>query len=410
QKRKAITYRFKIGYNNLNQAFYMSHKKPKILFIGPTPPPYSGPELSMQQFLESEVLNQAFDISFLKTNFRTDNTKKGKLDVSMLTNFFFFFSKLLKLLITKRPNLVYYPITPTQIGWIGRDVWTILLSKIFGAKVIIHLRGSHFKLNFQQFNPIIKRLVGFSLKKVDSAVVQAKYLDDQFSPYIDASKVSVLYQAMDIDQYSNNYKVEIEKGKVLVMGHMTKAKGYTDILKIIPDLCEEFPYLKFYFAGNIRRGERGVFYNQYTGEKIEYEDPFEVESQILNSAYKNNYANLGIISGDDKMKHLQSTDIFLTASYSEGFSRSLLEAMAIGKPVVFTPVGAHREVFENGVHGFSFIPGDLVGLKKALQSALKDLDKRLTIGRTNRDYVVSEFSIQKISYDFKTIISNTLTS
>ena len=32
------------------------------------------------------------------------------------------------------------------------------------------------------------------------------------------------------------------------------------------------------------------------------------------------------------MEQLQSTDIFLTASYSEGFSRSLLEAMAIGKP------------------------------------------------------------------------------
>ena len=68
------------------------------------------------------------------------------------------------------------------------------------------------------------------------------------------------------------------------MGHMTKAKGYTDILKIIPDLCDEFPFVKFYFAGNIRRGERGVFFNQYTGAKIEYEDPFEAENKLyLNS-------------------------------------------------------------------------------------------------------------------------------
>lgn len=388
----------------------MSKKKPKILFIGPTPPPYSGPELSMQQFLESETLNQTFDIKFLKTNFRSDNTKKGKLDISMLTNFFVFFSKLLKLLFTNKIQCVYYPITPTQIGWIGRDSWTILLSKLFGAKVIIHLRGSHFKLNFQQFNAIVKRVVGFSLKKVDTAIVQAKYLNDQFSPYIDSSKVKVLYQAMDTSLYSNKYDVKVEKGKVLVMGHMTKAKGYTDILKIIPDLCNEFPYIKFYFAGNIRKGERGVFYNQYTGEKIEYEDPFEAENKILNSAYKQNYENLDIISGDDKMKHLQSTDIFLTASYSEGFSRSLLEAMAIGKPVVFTPVGAHREVFQDGVHGFSFIPGELENLKRALRNVLLDPNKRFKIGNTNREYVVSNFSIQKIANDFKTIISNTLAS
>ena len=388
----------------------LTSKKTKILFIGPTPPPYSGPELSMQQFLESETLNEAFDIKFLKTNFRSDNTKKGKLDISMLTNFFIFFSKLLKLLIGNKIHCVYYPITPTQIGWIGRDVWTILLSKFFGAKVIIHLRGSHFKLNFQQFNGLVKKLIGFSLRKVDCAIVQAKYLKDQFAPYIDTSKVSVLYQAMDVNQYSDQFDVEVEQGKILVMGHMTKAKGYTDILKIIPDLCREFPYIKFYFAGNIRRGERGVFYNQYTGEKIDYEDPFEAENKILNSAYKDNYKNLGIISGDDKMKHLQSTDIFLTASYSEGFSRSLLEAMAIGKPAVFTPVGAHREVYENGVHGFSFIPGELENLKDALKKLLSNPNKRLEIGAENRRNVVSNFSIEKIAHDFKTIILKTLDS
>ena len=388
----------------------MSHKKSKVLFVGPTPPPYSGPELSMQQFLKSDILNEAFDISFLKTNFRSDNTKKGKLDVSMLFNFFIFFSKLLKMLTFKKPNCIYYPITPTQIGWIGRDVWTILLSKLFGARVIIHLRGSHFKLNFQQFNGIVKKFVGFSLGKVDCAIVQASYLKDQFEPYIASHKMAVLHQAMDIEQYNKDPKVEIEKGKILVMGHMTKAKGYTDILKIIPQICQEYPFAIFYFAGNIRNGERGVFYNQYTGKKITYEDPFEAEEKILNSVYKSNYVNLGIISGKDKMRHLQTTDIFLTASYSEGFSRSLLEAMSIGKPTVFTPVGAHREVFENGVHGFSFVPGRLEQLKEALTNLLADDIKRAQIGVINRAYVVSNFSIERISEDFRVIITNTLAS
>jgi glycosyltransferase involved in cell wall biosynthesis len=388
----------------------MSRKKPKVLFIGPTPPPYSGPELSMQQFLESYILNEAFDISFLKTNFRTDNTKKGKLDLSMISNFFIYFSKLVKRLIIKRPQCVYYPITPTQVGWIGRDIWTILLSKLFGAKVIIHLRGSHFKLNFQEFNRVVKKMIGFSLEKVDLGIVQASYLKDQFDPYIASHKMAVLYQAMDVEQYKKDTNVKIEKGKILVIGHMTKAKGYTDILKIIPDLCQDFPDIKFYFAGNIRKGERGVFYNQYTGEKIEYEDPFEAESNILKSVYKDNYKNLGIISGSDKMKHLQSTDLFLSASYSEGFSRSLLEAMSIGIPVLFTPVGAHKEVFNDEVNGFSFVPGELDQLKNALQKALSNDEKRRSMGKENRRYVVSNFSIEKIANDFKTIILNTVRS
>lgn len=388
----------------------MLSKKPKILFIGPTPPPYSGPELSMQQFIESETLNDTFDIKFLKTNFRKDNTKKGKLDFSMLTNFFLYFYKLLRLLVLNRFSCVYYPITPTQIGWVGRDIWTILLSKVFGAKVIIHLRGSHFKLNLQTFNKVVKNIVGFSLKRVDCAIVQAEYLKDQFKPYIMDDRVTVLYQAMDVNEYSNNHKSEIEEGKILIMGHMTKAKGYTDILKIIPDICETHPHTKFYFAGNIRKGERGVFYNQFTGEKISYEDPFVAEENILKSKFKDNYVNLGVISGKDKMMHLATTAIFLTASYSEGFSRSLLEAMAMGKPAVFTPVGAHKEVFKDGVNGFSFVPGELQQLTSVLRQILNEKENRLKIGETNRAYVVSNFSIQKIANDFKEIILKTIAS
>ena len=59
--------------------------------------------------------------------------------------------------------------------------------------------------------------------------------------------------------------------------------------------------MKFLFCGNIRRGEPGVKYNQLTKDRIVYEDPFEVEAEILNSKFKTNYQNLGIVSGDDKL-------------------------------------------------------------------------------------------------------------
>lgn len=382
--------------------------KPKILFVGPTPPPFSGPELSMQQFLESDILNQVFLIRFLKTNFRPDNTKKGVIDASMIVNFFKYFFKLIKLLIKERPKCVYYPITPTQVGWMGRDIWTILLSKLFRAKVIIHLRGSHFKLNFQQFYPIVKHIMGYTLKKVDTAIVQAKYLKDQFSPFIKIANVSVLYQAMDVDEYVCDDTYKTQKGKILVMGHMTQAKGYTDILESIPTISKQFPFVKFYFAGNIRKGERGVFYNQYTGEKLKYKDPFLAEKKIKNSIYRDHYNNLGIIRGTRKIEHLKTAEIFLSASYSEGFSRAVLEAMAVGKPIAFTPVGAHQEVFQDQVHGFSFEPGNLHKLKDVLSNMLSNSSKLSEIGETNAAYVRHNFSVEKIANNFKSIIFETL--
>ena len=54
-------------------------KKPKILFIGPYPPPYSGPEMGMKLFLESSLKDE-FQIFFLKTNVHKSNAQKGKFD------------------------------------------------------------------------------------------------------------------------------------------------------------------------------------------------------------------------------------------------------------------------------------------------------------------------------------------
>lgn len=382
--------------------------KSKILFIGPLPPPYSGPELSMKQFLESKVLNDEFKISFLKTNFRASNKNKGKFGFKMISNFFVFFYKYISKLIINRPNCIYYPITPTQIGWLGRDVWTILIGKLFGIKVIIHLRGSHFKLNFKDFNKYAKKLIGYTLKKVDIAIVQAEYLNDQFIPYISKEKVKVLYQAMDILEFERDTSIVNQQGKILVVGHLTKSKGYTDVLKIIPDIVEDFPNTKFYFAGDMRKGERGVFYNQYNGDKITYEDPFEAENKILNSKYKDNYRNLGIIKGEDKMYHFNSAMIFLSASYSEGFSRSILEAMALSKPLIYTPVGAHKEVLTNNLNGYMTVPGDLKMLTENIKKALSNTKKLSEIGELNRKQVEENFTIEKIANNFKDIILQTL--
>lgn len=378
----------------------------KLLFIGPLPPPLSGPELSMLEFLNSELLKKKYDINFLKTNFRKNNSQKGKFGISMIFNFFVFFTRLIKILIFQRPHLVYYPITPTMIGWIGRDIWTILISKFFGCKVIIHLRGSHFSLNFEEFNKLVKILVAFSLRKVDQAIVQANCLRNQFEPNIDLKNVSVLYQSMNFEQFKPFKSKNNSNINILTIGHMTKAKGYIDIIKVIPRIANKYPNVIFNFAGELRTGERGVFFNQFSGERLKYEDPVKAEKQIMNSKFSKNYKNLGLIAGEVKSKIFNQCDIFLSASYSEGFSRSMLEAMAFAKPIIFTPVGAHKEIY-NIKNGNFFEPGNVSKLETAILNLIKNTDRE-KIGKSNRIYAKSNFNVEKICLDFSKIIDKVI--
>jgi len=97
--------------------------------------------------------------------------------------------------------------------------------------------------------------------------------------------------------------------------------------------------------------------------------------------------------GDDLPLLLQALDVFLLTSVprSEGISTTVLEAMAVGVPVVATDVGALREVVENGDTGFLVPPLDDDGLVAAALRLIHDADLRARMGRVARDRAVERY-------------------
>ncbi len=382
-------------------------KKIRLLFVGPFPPPFSGPELSTKQLLESDLKNH-FDIIFLNTNVRKDNSKKGRIDITAFISVFKFNIKLFCNMVLKRPHVAYHLVTPTEMGWLGRDVWFILQCKLFGIKNIIHFRGSHFDINFKNFRLFTQQVIKYCCKYVDYAIVQSKCLKGQFKGIIPDYKISVISNTVDDVFSSLNRNSLNESPKILFFGHLTKAKGYTDIVKAIPKVVSKFPDVKFVFCGNIKRGEPGVKYNQCTGERIKYEDPFKVESSILNSKYKNNYLNLGIVTGTQKMELIQKSWIFILPSYSEGFSRSILEAMAAGLTVLTTPVGANKDFIINGFNGILVSPGDVEALESKIIELLSDSSLRNSLSENAKLTFNKNFSEKIVVDKYITLFNSVL--
>jgi len=373
----------------------MKDSKTKVLFIGPLPPPYSGPELSTKQLLESD-LKDYFEIIFLNTNVRKDNSKKGRIDFNALLSVITFNLKLFKRLLFNRPDIAYHLVTPTEIGWLGRDIWFVFQCKLFRVKKVIHFRGSHLDINYKTFRPISKKLIKYACNSVNAAIVQSDCLKPQFKGLVSENKVHVIPNTVD-NLFKNIDRSQLSKvPQILFFGHLTKAKGYTDIVKVIPKVADQFPEVKFLFCGNIRRGEPGVRYNQITKERIIYEDPFEVETEILNSEYKKNYQNLGIVSGDDKLNLIRQSWLFILPSYSEGFSRSVLESMAAGLPILTTPVGANKDVIKNDYNGVLINPGDLKSMEENLIRLLGNQKLRDTLSQNGKITFKSEFEESKV--------------
>jgi glycosyltransferase involved in cell wall biosynthesis len=102
----------------------------------------------------------------------------------------------------------------------------------------------------------------------------------------------------------------------------------------------------------------------------------------------------------DVPRLLQSADIFVLPSRREGLPRSIMEAMAAGKPVVATDVRGNRDLVGNGVTGILVKLGDVVGLAQAILQLIHDPELRLRMGEAGRekmqayslDHVIKEMS------------------
>ena len=71
--------------------------------------------------------------------------------------------------------------------------------------------------------------------------------------------------------------------------------------------------------------------------------------------------------------------------------------MCLGKPVIYTPVGAHKEVLRDGIDGLEVPTGDIEGLASAIDRLLGDRELRDRIAAHNYRRARADFDISVIA-------------
>jgi glycosyltransferase involved in cell wall biosynthesis len=85
-------------------------------------------------------------------------------------------------------------------------------------------------------------------------------------------------------------------------------------------------------------------------------------------------------------------DLFILTSRREGLPNSILEAMAMGVPVVTTDVAGTKELVVHGQTGFVLPQGDVQGIAQAMLTLLDEPHLRQSMGLAGRKRVEQEFS------------------
>ncbi|WP_414481461.1 glycosyltransferase family 4 protein [Caldicoprobacter sp.] len=94
--------------------------------------------------------------------------------------------------------------------------------------------------------------------------------------------------------------------------------------------------------------------------------------------------------------YLDAMDIFVLPTLSEGLGISVLEAMAMGKPVVASNVGGIPEIVQHGGNGYLVPPGDAAALACAVIHLINNAHLRKVFGQKGRQRIVTSFSVERM--------------
>jgi len=86
-----------------------------------------------------------------------------------------------------------------------------------------------------------------------------------------------------------------------------------------------------------------------------------------------------------------NSDIVVLPSYREGMPKSLLEACAVGRPIVTTNAIGCKECVDEGVNGFKVPVKSIEELANAIEILILDKELRLKMGAASREKAINEF-------------------
>ena len=135
---------------------------------------------------------------------------------------------------------------------------------------------------------------------------------------------------------------------------------------------------------------------------IDYNNPRSMKRSLLNE-WQNGANKFYLGFKKNIKKHIIKSNVIVLPSYREGMPKILLEASAIGRPIITTDVPGCRECVINNYNGFLIKSKSNEHLKNSMLKFLNNNDQLVEMGIASNKIAVKNYSIDKVINDHLTI-------
>lgn len=349
--------------------------KRTILFMAQLPPPVHGAALRNKSLLESELLNREFNIINLPLRFIDEMKDLGKFSFRKIGLMFKYCGNLVKILATKKPDLVYFTMSPSG-GAFFRDMLFITIIKLFRKKRMLHFRVKGIKKTAS--TAIGRGLVKYAFAGSEVVCLSKHHMEDvagltSRKPFLVPNGIKVETEWL----YLANEKIPNAIPHFLFLSNLSVKKG-------IPDFIHALGIIKrngWTFSASIVGNEWDMTFAQ-------------VKMLLENEGVQDVVKIEGPKFGKEKFEHIVKADIFVFPTYFELFPGVILEAMQFGKAIVSTFEGSIPEMIDNNLNGLLVKQRDAVALAEAIEKFLKDPQMISTFGERARQKFFDEFTLE----------------
>jgi len=261
-------------------------------------------------------------------------------------------------------------------------LYCILPSLITQRPLIWHV---HNIRKIHKKNRIVYKAIGVMAKKIITVSNACK--KNLLKANIMPSKFITIYNGMDLNKFdtkidSTEIKREFgfsnETKIVGLFGQPLPEKGHKYFIQAAAKVKEKFPNVKFLVVGHL-------FENEHQKQLYNLVSDFNISETVIFTGWRNDVPN--VMASIDILAHTRITP--------EPAALVLMEAMAMGKPVVASNTGGTAELIHNNVTGYLVPPADSEALGTQIIELLKDPVRAKQMGLNGRKRVEEKFILKK---------------
>lgn len=166
-----------------------------------------------------------------------------------------------------------------------------------------------------------------------------------------------------------------------MLSRLLKSKGVGEYLEAARTVKKQYPQAKFKLLG-----------------KYEY-----VMQDAVDKDYVESFINDGTVERfeetDDVRPYYEMCSVYVLPSYREGTPRTVLEAMAMGRPIITTDTQGCRETVKDGVNGFLIPVKNSDAIAEKMIWFIEHPDAVREMGKQSHQYVLEKFDVNKVNAD-----------